>query len=216
MTCCECDGIERQFGQEIASKELERFRRKGPIPTTRLLIEDLRTAGIDNGSLLDIGGGVGALHHILLDGDVSKATHVDVSSAYLEVAQSEAARRGHAAAVLFIRGDFVELASALPDADIVALDRVICCYPDMESLVGHAADKARRVFAAVYPRGVWWMRLSIAIMNSVKRLRGSEFRSYLHPPLAIGALLTARGLERATVRRTFAWEIAVYRRREAS
>src|SRR5678815_4200146 len=132
VTCCECDGIKRQFGPEIATKELKRFRRKGPVPTTRLLIEDLRAAGINHGSLLDIGGGVGALHHILLDGEVSKATHVDVSPAYLEVAHS------------------------VSDADIVALDRVICCYPDMESLVGHAAGKTRRLLAAVYPRDVWW------------------------------------------------------------
>lgn len=212
VNCCQCDGLKNQFDQATAANDLRRFRRKGPIRTTRLLIDDLGAAGIAGCSLLDIGGGVGAIHHILLDGGVSEATHVDVSSAYLATAESEATRRGHADRMRFVSGDFVQVAPALPDADIVTLDRVICCYPDMEALVGRAADKSRRFLAAVYPRGVWWMRVSIAMLNAFKRFRGSEFRVYLHSPLAIDARLTERGLERATLRRTIAWEIAVYER----
>lgn len=39
----------------------------------------------------------------------------------------------------FVHGDFVEIARDVPAADIVALDRVIRCYPDMEAMVARAS-----------------------------------------------------------------------------
>jgi hypothetical protein len=43
------------------------------------------------------------------------------------------------------------IAGTLPDADVVTLDRVVCCYPDPEALLG-AAAKTRQVLAFTYPR----------------------------------------------------------------
>ena len=37
-------------------------------------------------------------------------------------------------------------------ADVVTLDRVICCYPDMEALVGRSAERALRLYGLVHPR----------------------------------------------------------------
>ena len=54
----------------------------------------------------------------------------------------------------------------LPAATIVTLDRVICCYPDMERLVRTSAEKARRLYGAVYPRERWWARVGVALMNA--------------------------------------------------
>jgi SAM-dependent methyltransferase len=214
-TCAQCEGIESQFGRKKAEKELRRFRRRGPIPSTQRLIDDLRAAGIANASLLDIGGGVGAIHHELLDGGASSAVHVDVSADYIQVSRDEVARREHVDRVQFVRGDFVQLASGLPDADIVTLDRVICCYPDMQALVGCAADKARRLLAAVYPPDVWWVRLGVRLSNLLSRIRRSEFRAYVHSPAAIDAALRQHGLVRIKRQRTTAWEIVIYARRDA-
>ncbi len=213
VSCCQCEGIERQFGRKTARWELRRFRKRGPAPTTRMLIEALRREGVGGASILDIGGGVGAIYHELLASGAGDAVHVDVSPDYLTVAREEAERRGHAARVQFIRGDFVDVATSLRDSDVVTLDRVICCYPDMERLVALSADKARRLLGAVYPREAWWMRLAIPAINVVSRLRRSAFRSYLHPPAAIDAVLRAHGLERRSFRRTLAWEVVVYSRR---
>src|SRR6185503_8720994 len=114
--------------------------------------------------------------------------------------------------VRFIDGDFVEVAADLPAADIVALDRVICCYSDMDALVGLAAKKTRRLLGAVYPRDAWWVRVAIAWTNATHRLRRSKFRLYLHPPAAIAARLRAAGLVRLVLHRTIFWEIAGYAR----
>jgi magnesium-protoporphyrin O-methyltransferase len=74
---------------------------------------------------------------------------------------------------LFLRGDFVALASELPSVDIVTLDRVICCYPHMEALVAGSASKARRLYGAVFPRERRLMKLAFPVSEIVRRLRGS-------------------------------------------
>jgi len=86
----------------------------------------------------------------------------------------------------------------------VTLDRVICCYPDMEQLVAHAAEKARHVLGAVYPREVWWVRLGGVVMNGLMRLKRCPFRTFLHSPVAIEATLRQHGLERVAFGRTAA------------
>jgi magnesium-protoporphyrin O-methyltransferase len=216
VTCCHCEGLESQFDRRTAERELRRFRRRGPARSTQILIEELRAAGVDGASLIDIGGGVGAIHHTLLDAGASIATHVDISPEYITAAREEAARRGHDSRVLFVRGDFVQLAPQMTAADIVTLDRVICCYPDMEALVGSAADKTKKQFGAVYPPDTWWMRTAVRAINTLLRFRRSEFRVYVHSPVAIDRVLRRHGLERVAHRRTALWEIVTYARRVAS
>jgi SAM-dependent methyltransferase len=213
VTCCQCEGIERQFGRRTARWELRRFRKRGPAATTRLLIDALRREGVSDASILDIGAGVGAIYHELLATGAREAIHVDVSPDYLSAAREEAERRGQAARVRFVRGDFVDLAAELPDADVVTLDRVICCYPDMERLVAHAAGKARRLVGAVYPRDAWYMRLMVTTVNGVSRLRRSAFRTYVHSPPAIDAILRQQEFDRRSFAPTIGWEVVVYARR---
>ena len=212
VTCCQREGIADQFGRRTAAWHLRRFRKRGPRPTTRLLIDMLRAQGVRDASILDIGGGVGAIYHELLGAGAQFAVHVDISPDYLGAAREEAERRGHAERVELVRGDFVEVAPTLAEFDVVTLDRVICCYPDMERLVDLAADKARRVVGAVYPRQAWWMRAMVVSVNALSRIRRSGFRTYVHPPSAIDARLRTHGLERRAFRRTIGWEIAVYAR----
>lgn len=216
VTCCQCEGIATQFGRETARRELGRFRRRGPNNSTRLLIDDLRAAGIADASVLDIGGGVGAIHHTLLDSGAREALHVDVSPDYIAAAQDEAGRRGHGDRVRFVRGDFVQVARDLPTADVVTLDRVICCYPDMDLLVGNAAIKTRRLFGAVYPRDVWWVRSVVRAINLILRIRRTAFRVFVHSPAAIDGVLRRNGLELVTRHRTVVWEIVVYETAQSS
>jgi len=218
MTCAQCEGIDRLFDTKKARRQLEKFRRKGADRTTRMLIEDVQAAtaqrsdGRPASLVLDIGAGVGAIHHTLLDSGVERAIHVDASSAYLSAAREEAERRSHATRVEFVQGDFVDVADRVPTADIVTLDRVICCYHDMRQLVSKSSEKSRFVYGAVYPREGWWMRLSIAGSNVFFRLTRSLFRTFFHSPRDIESVLASQGFQRRSVRRTVAWEVAVYTR----
>lgn len=216
MSCAQCAGIEEQFDRGEARKKLRHFRRRGPDKTTRLLIEALRAAlsasDAHDATLLDIGAGVGAIHHALLEDRVSRVVHVDASTAQLAAAKEETERRGHSARVEFVFGDFTALADTIPSADIVTLDRVICCFDDMHGLVQRSARKAGRLYGAVYPRQNGWMRIGIAGINLFQRLKRTTFRVFLHDPAAIDAELRAAGLQRTSQRRTLGWEVVVYAR----
>jgi len=216
MSCAQCEGIEHQFDRGEARKKLRQFRRRGPDKTTRLLIQELRAAlsaaDVHDAVLLDVGAGLGAIHHELLDGRVSRAIHVDASTAQMAAAKEETERRGHSARVEFVFGDFTALADTIASADIVTLDRVICCFDDMHGLVQRSARKAGEFYGAVYPRQIGYMRIAIAAINLVQRVKRTTFRVFLHDPAAIDAELRAAGLERRSRRQTLGWEVVVYAR----
>lgn len=210
--CCPCAGIEREFDERTAARDLKRFRRKGPLDSTQMLLDALRREGAEGMTLLDIGGGVGAIHHELLDSGASSATHVDASTAYLAAAREEARRREHEDRVRFLHGDFVDLAPEIPPADIVTLDRVLCCYPDMQRLVGLSAARARRLYGLVYPRDGWWLRPVFPLSNLYFRLLRCPFRLYDHAPEEVDALVRKHGLERRFRNTTPLWQVVVYAR----
>jgi SAM-dependent methyltransferase len=209
-SCCQTAAIADFFGADTADDELKRYRKEGPLATTRALVCALRQHGVDGATVLDIGGGVGAVHHALLEAGASSVVHVDLSSAYLDASRAESARRGYGARVTHVLGDFVAVAPTVGDADVVTLDRVICCYPELGALVRASARRSRRLWGAVYPRNIWWNRVGLALANVVCRVQRSAFRAYVHSPERIDATMRACGFARRSVQRTWIWEVAVY------
>lgn len=149
MQCSQCQGIETTFDRKLADKYLKQYRQKGPAATTRLLLDGLKAEGVEGLTLLDIGGGVGAIPNELLRAGVSDASDVDASAAFIAAAKEEAALQSHADRIRFYYGDFVSIAPEIPPADIVTLDRVICCYHDMDALVGLSSARAQIVWGSV-------------------------------------------------------------------
>jgi hypothetical protein len=217
MNCCgQCAGIERLFDDRLVQGELRDYRKHGPASTTRMLLDALRSQGVAGLSLLDIGGGVGAIQHDLLAAGASHAVHVDAAAAYLHVSQLEAERRGHAERVTYLHGNFVDLAPQIPPVDVVTLDRVLCCYHDMEALVRLSVARARRYYGLVFPHHAWWQRVGRPIFNSYFRLVRNPYRFYLHATPAVEALIAAPGFQRVYYRRTLFWQVVLYANPAAS
>ena len=212
MNCCHCRGIEAFFDKRTADKQLKRYRKKGPAKTTRILIAALKAEGIDGMTLLDIGGGVGAVQQELLRAGVSSATNVEASTAYVEVSKEEAERHGYADRVNYQHGNFIDAAPTVADADIVTLDRVICCYPDAQALVGLSAARARHLYGLVYPQYGWLNKVFVTGANVVFRLRRCAMRSFLHRSDMVDAIVQSHGLQRRFHRKSFPWQIVVYSR----
>lgn len=212
MPCNCCEITDQTFGEDSAKSDVRSYRRRGPAKQTKLILEAIRALGFRNADLLDIGGGIGAIHHELLEDVADKATHVDASSAYLKEAKVEAARRGHSERVHFIHADFTNISAELPKADIVTLDRVVCCYPDFRSLLKGAAEHSRSALALTYPREVWYLRIGFKIVNFFQNLGSDPFRIFLHPIPEMDALLQREGFRRVSLRRLFVWEMAMYQR----
>jgi magnesium-protoporphyrin O-methyltransferase len=213
VSCCQPTAADQQFDARIAQKDLQRFRRRGPDKSTRHIIGALGRAALPAGpSVLDVGGGVGAIHHVLLDQGFANAQHVDASSAYLAAAAAESARRGHAARVQFVHGEFAVVADRIPAADVVTLDRVVCCDPDYARLLTAAAAHARRALAFSYPRPRLLARWIIALANGLRRLMRQPFRVYLHSPTGMGAVLERQGLRRRWSGGTWIWAVELFER----
>ncbi len=207
---CACAGNE--FGEAAARRSLRTFRRSGPVRTTTWLIDGLRAGGVDGMTVLDIGAGIGAFHLDLLASGASAATDVDGSPAFVAIAREESARRGTADRVRHEIGDFVALAPDIEPADLVALDRVVCCYPDMEALVRTSVAHARQRYGLVYPRDAWWIRAGGRVANTIARLFRQEVRAYIHRTAAVDAIVRAAGFVPRLQRTNTFWQVAVYER----
>ena len=211
--CCQTpyeQAADRQFTTLKVAQELARYHAKGPGPTTRLLADGIARAGMATGTVLDVGAGFGALAFTLLGRGVTNAIAVDASSVYVEAARDEASRQGLANAIRIVQADFVEAADDLPPAGIVALDRVVCCYPSAERLLRAALGRARHCLALSYPRNVWYVEAGLRLDNGLRRLKRNPFRTFVHPKTTIEAVIAKAGFRLANRRETWTWSADVY------
>ena len=212
MTCPHCRAADATFGSRVAAADRKRYLRRGPDQTTAEIVRSVRALGLRQAKLLDIGAGIGVVHHELLEDGVAAAVHVEAATAYLDVARLEAGARGHGPRVRFVQGDFVDVADGLEPADVVTLDRVVCCYPDYAARLARSADKCRAAYVLSYPRDRWYVRLVVAVQNLVRRLRRDAFRTFVHPEAAIRQRLAETGLRPGGRRDFFVWRVEWYAR----
>ena len=212
MKCCQCEAIESKFDQKKAAKELEQYRKVGPSKNTRMLIDALKAEGISGMKLLDIGGGVGTIQHELLNAGVHSCFNVEASLSYVEAVKEEANRQGHADSITHLHGNFVDLAKDIPQSDIVTLDRVLCCYYDVNALVDLSSERAGRIYGVVYPRNTWWVRILWALENLYYRIQRNPFRTFIHPTEEVEAIVRSNGFVRWFFREVGQWQVVVYKR----
>lgn len=214
MNCCSYD-LESEFDDRAVASDLEAYRSRGLPAVTRRLFDAMVGAGVEGRTLLDIGGGVGAIHHALLKAGVASVTDVDGSTKYLAAARDEAQRQGHGERITYRHGDFVQLAHEVAPADIVTLIGVLCCYPHMEQLVRLSTERARHLYGLVYPRSTWWMRAAAAAFRAVHPLLGTG-PGFVHAERDVDAIVREAHLVPVLQTTSSYWRIALYRRPEDS
>jgi SAM-dependent methyltransferase len=210
-SCCDQD-FERLFDDREAAHDLRDWQRRGLPDATAELIRALCNEGVEGAAILDIGAGVGMVHLELIAAGAASAVDVDLSTAYLAVARDEAERRGVGDRVAYRFGDVTELSSELPPADVVALDRVICCYPDLPALLAAAMVPGPRLIGLVHPTDRWWMRASMGLFNALSRALRRRHSFYVHRQAEIDRLLRARGFVERHQGGGRVWRVAVYAR----
>jgi SAM-dependent methyltransferase len=209
--CCSID-YDVHFDAEEARRDLLAYRKDGADGSTRRLIDVLVAEGVEGASLLDIGGGVGIVQLELLEAGAASSVDVDASGPYLQVAEAEAEERGFTGRTAYRHGDFVALADDVDAADVVTLDRVICCYPDVRALVGASARHARRLYGLVYPVDRWWTRGMGRILNFFTMLSRSDYRMHVHSERLVDQLVREAGLVPHYRHAGMVWQTVVYAR----
>src|SRR5581483_1779996 len=94
--------------------------------------------------------------------------------------------------------------------------RVVCCYPAYEPLLTAALDRASHAVGLSYPRDRWYVRRVMALENGLRRLRGGAFRTFVHSPASMIALLRTRDFQLVGRRTTVAWSVDVYAKVDSS
>jgi 16S rRNA G966 N2-methylase RsmD len=211
-TCCRA-AYEDVFDEKLARKDARRYRRKGLDAAARVLVGFVKDDGVDGRSVLEVGGGVGALQLELLAAGAARTENVELSRGYESAAHELARERGVEDRIERRVADFVATAPEVDDADVVLLHRVVCCYPDLEALLGAAAEHARRRLVLTYPPHNAASRGAVRLLNLVQRLRRHEFRVFVWPRGEIERVAESRGLSRVREGRASAfWRWAAFER----
>ena len=217
-SCCSsghCKNANAFFDEDYARCDLQDYQKHGPSKQTRWLLSAIKThigeANLPRVTLLDIGGGVGPVHNELLKAGIAHAIDVDGSQALINASKAEAARQGHADRIEYRFGDFVALADAIPKADVVTLDRVICCYPDMPALLTQAAAHSTQWLGLVFPCGYWWQRLGVRVLQVFNTLF-NKMQFFVHSTQNVDECLRAAGFTRVFHKGSIFWQAMVYQK----
>jgi len=200
------------FSPRTARRSLERYRSKGLDEIERRIVASAQEAGIQGARVLEIGGGIGVIQAELLEVGAATGEIVELVRAYEPYARELASDKGLADRVTFRVVDLMENPDAVEPADVVVLNRVVCCSPDGIELTGIAGRLARRTLVLSYPRDVVWVRLGVGLINLGQRLFGRSFRAFVHSPAKLRAAVEEQGLRATDLGRTVFWEYSTLER----
>jgi magnesium-protoporphyrin O-methyltransferase len=167
---------------------------------------------VEGRTLLEVGGGIGAIQIELLKAGATRAVSVELTPTYERVARELLSEAGLESRVERKVMDFAESGAEVEAADIVIMNRVICCYPDMPALAEEAATHAREVLVMSFPKDRWWTRTFLTLGNFGLQVLRREFHVFVHPPEQILAVAERNGLHTALDMPGLFWQIAAVQR----
>jgi hypothetical protein len=210
-SCCRPESYGAFFSKKGADRALRRYRRRGLDRLSEQISKVMRDHGVAGATVLEVGGGIGALDVELVQAGADRAINVELSPEYEQAAADLAGERGVEHRIERRIGDFVS-ETDVPEADAVVMNRVVCCYPDYAALVGTAADHARRLLVFTFPRERPLVRTAFRLMNLWLRLTGNDFRGFVHPVAAMLEVARERGLTPVAQSKGAFWQLAALER----
>lgn len=196
-----------------------RARKRGVgAPITGRLLSALARQGLEHRTVLDVGCGTGDLALASLQRGAERASGIDLAPGAIDLARTLADERGLADRASFAVGDGA--VEPLARHDVVALNRVLCCYPKVDRLLANSLGATGSVYAYTAPvhTGIVGRlnRLWIAISNRWFRLRARKFRgfqAFVHDLDAVDRTIATAGFRRVHVsRERVVWQLAVFNR----
>jgi 16S rRNA G966 N2-methylase RsmD len=210
--CCDPRGHDRVFDARFARRTAARYRQRGLDGTAQAIVDLVTAGGVRGATVLEIGGGVGELQLELLRRGAASATNLELSPGYEAEAAALVEEAGLTGRVHRRLVDIATDPGDVPPADVVVLNRVVCCYPDHARLLGAAAEHTRRQLVFSHPPRNLVSRALLGTQNALCGMTGREFRAFAHPPEAMLGVLADRGLRLHDTHRGRIWRVAALRR----
>ena len=211
-SCCQPDDYDKVFDEKFARSKAREYARNGLTRDAQRIVAFARAKLPPGYSVLEVGGGVGALQLELLKSGAARALNVELATRYETVASELIKERDLGDRVERRLGDFVREAATIPEADIVVLDRVVCCYPHVDAHVGAAAEHARRFLFLIFPVDRWWIRAALALERVWFAIRGNSFRAYGHATSAVLSAAQHHGMRPVDRHRGIVWQLIALER----
>ena len=200
------------FRPPTARRDLARYRSRGLDGLERRLVGCAGSDRLEGARVLEIGGGIGAIQSELLELGAERGEIVELVDSYEEYAYELAREKGLEDRVSYRVADVLERAEAVEPADVVVLNRVVCCSPDGVDLAAAAARLTRRTLFLVFPRDVVWTRIGVRLLNAWFWVLRRTFRTFVHPAATLSAAVEAEGLSAAERWDDRFWELVAFRR----
>jgi SAM-dependent methyltransferase len=203
---------------EWAATTAARARKRGVgAPITRHLLEALVRQGIEGRTFLDVGCGTGDLALGAVERGADRASGIDLGPGAIEQARALADERDLSDRTAFRVGDGA--VASLDRHDVVALNRVLCCYPEVTALLANSLGAVGAVYAYTAPihTGVLgaFNRVSVAISNVWFRLRDRKFRgfrAFVHDLDDVDRIIGEAGFRKTIGAHRRVWQLAVFTR----
>jgi len=206
------------FDDWVDSWDRKTQRRDTVNAVTASLLKTITDLGVSGRTVLDVGCGIGDLAIGIVAAGATSATGYDLSPKAIDRARALAQRRGVGDRTTFEVGDGSKF--ELPKADIVTINRVVCCYHDADGILERTLAAAGSVYAISAPissgaTGIY-NRTQNAFWNVAYRLRDKHYgglRTFIHDIKRIDGRINAAGFRRVHhERRRVVWDLAVYAR----
>ena len=204
-----CCGADQFFDKKTAKKQYKSYLKKGPSRVTKKLIGQLEKTNTGE-SLIDVGGGIGAIQWWFLNHGGEQTFGVDASSGYLNLAQEHASKNNLKENTHFMMGDFTDKAEELPKANHVTLDKVICCYPNFEAILNLACKKATNTVSLSFPMDGFISSIFRSLGVLYMKLTGCSFKPYINRVASVRALFVENGFKLKDKELSFPWHIETY------
>ena len=205
--------IARHFDAKLAERT-SRCEDLVLVPVSERLKGALLSLDPTGKTVLELGCGRGGLLLELVQAGAARATGVDLSPAGIDAARDRFAQEHLSDRVHLLVGDAARV--PLQPHDWVILDRVMCCYPDIEGLLANTLPAARHLYAFTAPTSRGWRgvaaRLEAWIENAWNNLRGQSCPGYVHNLGLIEKRLVTAGFRLRHSDRQRLWHVAVYER----
>ncbi len=213
-----CEPVDRRIAHHFDRKMRQRAAdgaRPALHPVSQRVFDALAIDATEAApSVLELGCGGGALMIGLLEAGATSATGVDLSSESLEVARRRAEAVGLTERTRFEPGDGALV--PLAPHDWVVRDRVLCCYPDLDRLLGNSVSAAQKRYAFSVPASSGWRgfanRIWFWLEDATEALRGRPCPGYVHDITKIEARLMDAGFHRTRSSLARLWYVAVFDR----
>lgn len=209
-SCCRAQPCEEIFSWRVAEWDLRSYRRRGLEKLERKLLASVPQAVHEGSRVLEIGGGIGVLQAELLRKGAASGEVIELVAAYKPYAAELARDLEVEDRTEFRVHDVLAEPGSVERADVVILNRVICCSPEGLELVAVAATLARKALVLSFPRASWPLRVAARLQHLLFRALGRKYRFYVRPSDDVAAAATAGGLVRSGSGRGLIWEHATF------